>query len=64
MLSKEVSGMSKKRTNIEQHEADILKDFEARNFVSVENNQEEMAMAKKAADNYTKGDKGSIFSGS
>jgi predicted DNA binding CopG/RHH family protein len=48
--------MSKKRIDIDEHEEDILKDFEAGDLVPVENNQEEIGIAKKAASNYLKRD--------
>lgn len=48
--------MSKKQSNIEHDEKDILNDFEKGEFVSVENLDEEMQLAKKAASNFMKRD--------
>ena len=46
--------MSKKRSNIEKYEQEILKDFEQGNFVSVKNASEELGLAKQAARNFMK----------
>lgn len=46
--------MSKKHLDIEQHEKEVLEDFEKDKFVSVPNASEEMRLAKLAASNYMK----------
>jgi predicted DNA binding CopG/RHH family protein len=48
--------MSKKHHNIEEDEKEILEDFEKGEFVSVDNVNEELMLAKKAANNFTKRD--------
>ena len=48
--------MTKKPIDIDQHEAEIMADFEANNFVSVENLNDEMKAAKQAASNFMKRD--------
>lgn len=48
--------MSKKHIDIEQHEADILKDFEAGEFVPVSNRQDKLKTAEKAASHFMKRD--------
>lgn len=48
--------MSKKHANIEQDEKDILADFEKGEFESVDNVDEEMRLAKQAANNFMKRD--------
>jgi|SRR5665648_796408 len=48
--------MSKKHIDIEQHEKDILEDFEKDEFESVANLDEEMQLAKHAASNFMKRD--------
>jgi predicted DNA binding CopG/RHH family protein len=46
--------MSKKIIDIEKYEQDILNDLDNNAFISVENLDEEMALAKQAASNYMK----------
>lgn len=48
--------MTKKRTDIDKHEDDILADFEKGKFQSVKNVDEEMQLAKEAAKSYLKRD--------
>ena len=48
--------MSKKQRDIEQDEKNILKDFEKGEFKSVDNLDEEMQLAKKAASHFMKRD--------
>lgn len=48
--------MKKKHFDIEQHEKEILDDFEKGELVSVKNVQEEMQLAKQAASNFMKRD--------
>jgi len=48
--------VSKKHANIEQDEKDILADFEKGEFESVDNVDEEMRLAKQAANNFMKRD--------
>ncbi|HEX4044481.1 MAG TPA: antitoxin [Gammaproteobacteria bacterium] len=48
--------MKKKHLDIEQQEKEILEDLENDEFVSVDNLNEEMRLAKKAAFNYVKRD--------
>ncbi|OGT44327.1 MAG: hypothetical protein A3F42_01275 [Gammaproteobacteria bacterium RIFCSPHIGHO2_12_FULL_37_34] len=48
--------MGKKRYNLDNDEKEILKDFEDGNFVSVDNLDEELALAKKAANHFMKRD--------
>ena len=45
-----------KKHDIEQYENQILKDFEEGHLVSVDNVTEELAKAKKAAENFIKRD--------
>jgi len=45
-----------KNFDIEKHEAEILKDFEDGNFVSVDNLNQQMQTAKTAAKNFMKRD--------
>jgi hypothetical protein len=44
--------MAKKKFDVEQHENDILTDFEKGELQSVDNAAEEMTLAKEAAENY------------
>ncbi len=44
----------KKKYNLEKDEKEILKDFEKGDFVSVRNVNEEMHLAKRAANNFMK----------
>ncbi len=44
--------MSRKNFDIEQYEKDILEDLEKGEFVSVENLDEEMHLAKRAASRF------------
>lgn len=46
--------MKAKKNDLENHEKDILEDFEKGKFVSVENVEEEMRLAKEAAHNFMK----------
>jgi predicted DNA binding CopG/RHH family protein len=46
--------MSKKQRNIEQDEKNILNDFEKGKFKSVDNLNEEMQLAKRAASHFMK----------
>lgn len=46
--------MGKKNIDIDQQEKEILKDFEADEFTSVNKPQEEMRLAKAAAANFVK----------
>ncbi len=48
--------MKKKHFEIEQHEKEILEDFEGGELVSVKNLKEEMHLAKQAASNFMKRD--------
>lgn len=48
--------MGKKHYNIEEDEKEILEDFEKGEFISVDNLNEELALAKQAANNFTKRD--------
>ncbi len=48
--------MSRKHFDIEQHEEEILADFEKGTFVSVDNLDEEMQLARQAASNFIKRD--------
>ena len=48
--------MSKKHVDIDLDEDEILKDFEAGEFVPVKNSKGEMLRAKEAANNYMKRD--------
>lgn len=46
--------MKQKQFDIEEHEKDILRDFEKGEFESIENAEEEMQIAKEAAHNFRK----------
>jgi len=46
--------MSKKHFNVDEHEKEIMDDFEKDKFVSVSDFKEEIQRAKQAASNYTK----------
>ncbi|MDR3491656.1 MAG: antitoxin [Gammaproteobacteria bacterium] len=48
--------MSKKHHDIENDEKEILKDFDADEFVSTDNVNEELKLAKQAANNFMKRD--------
>lgn len=48
--------MGKKHFDIEEHEQEILADFEEGKLVSVKNLQEERQLAKQAASNFMKRD--------
>lgn len=48
--------MTKKKIEIDQHEDDILTDFDKGKFRSVDNIDEETQLAKEAAKNYLKRD--------
>jgi predicted DNA binding CopG/RHH family protein len=48
--------MTKKQIDLEEQEADILKEFEAGHFVSVKNRKQEMALAKEAAHHFIRRD--------
>ena len=48
--------MVKKRYELDNDENEILKDLEEGNFVSVDNLDEELTLAKQAANNFTKRD--------
>ncbi len=48
--------MGKPKIDIEKAEKDILRDFEKGEFVSVDNAEEEMELAKKAARHFMKRD--------
>ena len=48
--------MGKKNIDLDNDEKEILKDFEEGNFVSVDNLEEESALAKRAAKNFMKRD--------
>jgi len=48
--------MGKKHYDLDNDEEEILKDFEKGNFVSVENLDEELEFAKRAANNFMKRD--------
>ena len=48
--------MSKKHFDLDDDEKEILKDFEEGNFKSVDNLDEELALAKQAANNFMKRD--------
>lgn len=44
--------MKAKKFDIEQHEKEILEDFEANRFVSVKNAKKKMGLAREAARNF------------
>lgn len=48
--------MNKKHFDIEQHEKEVLEDFEKEVLVSVDNLDEEMQLARQAASNFMKRD--------